>query len=94
MENYSQSADTSEETVSETAESGKSEKSSATPPPAAAATPVDISSLPEVPTEVPYLIIGAGTAAVTAFKAIGSHDLGAKVRNKLFSCTCQYITHF
>ena len=47
------------------------------PPTAAAAAPV--ASL-ELPTHVPYLLIGAGTSSFAAFRAIKSRDPKAKVR--------------
>ena len=46
-------------------------------PPTAAAAPV--ASL-ELPTHVPYLLIGAGTSSFAAFRAIKSRDPKAKVR--------------
>ena len=39
-------------------------------------TPVE---LPEIPADVPYLIVGAGTAAFAAYRAIRSNDAKAKV---------------
>ena len=35
--------------------------------------------LPELPKEVPYLIVGAGTAAFAAYRAIRAADAQAKV---------------
>ena len=44
--------------------------------PATPAAPVDLSALPE---KVPYLIVGGGTTAFAAFRAIRSRDPKAKV---------------
>ena len=44
----------------------------------AAAKP-DLSTLPELPSHVPYLIVGGGTAAFAAYRAIRSRDPKAKV---------------
>lgn len=40
---------------------------------------IDLTTLPEIPSETQYLIIGAGTAAFGAFRAIKSRDPKAKV---------------
>jgi malic enzyme len=42
------------------------------------------SSLTELPKEVQYLIVGAGTAAFAAYRAIRSADVKAKVPKSLF----------
>lgn len=38
----------------------------------------------DIPEDVPYLLIGGGTAAFSAFRAIKSSDPTAKVRFKCF----------
>ena len=50
------------------------------------AEPVDVSKLPEIPEHVPYLIVGAGTAAFTAYKAIRAGDAKAKVIKSKLVC--------
>ncbi|XP_059171866.1 apoptosis-inducing factor 1, mitochondrial-like isoform X2 [Physella acuta] len=40
---------------------------------------IDLTTLPEIPSETQYLIIGAGTAAFGAFRAIKSRDPKAKI---------------
>lgn len=39
---------------------------------------------PSVPEHVPYLIIGAGTASVAAFRAIKAKDAKAKVSSEMY----------
>lgn len=46
-----------------------------------AAAPVDLEALPDIPTHVPYLLIGAGTASFGAFRSIKAADPKAKARN-------------
>lgn len=38
----------------------------------------------DIPNEIPYLLIGGGTASFAAFRAIKSHDPKAKVRHFVF----------
>lgn len=39
---------------------------------------------PEVPSHVPFLLIGGGTAAFAAARSIRARDPGARVRDALF----------
>ena len=86
-EENSSEASTSEETLpvetstpeQETVQTSTPEQGSPEQVSPAAESPVDTSSLPEIPTDVPYLIIGGGTAAFAAFRAIRSRDAKAKV---------------
>jgi hypothetical protein len=40
---------------------------------------IDWSKVPEIPSHVPYLLIGSGIASIEAFKAIKTTDPKAKV---------------
>lgn len=42
----------------------------------------DANFLPDIPSYAPYLIVGGGTAAMSAFKAIRAKDAKAKVNEK------------
>ena len=46
-------------------------------------------SLPEIPSHVQYLIVGGGTAALSAFKAIRANDATARVNICAFSLEVQ-----
>ena len=93
-EEASSEASASEETLpvetstleQETVQTSTPEKGSPEQLSPAAESPVDTSSLPEIPTDVPYLIIGGGTAAFAAFRAIRSRDAKAKV--SVLNLTC------